>query len=66
MGSVKSCLVLLTTPSLTNTRWCSDSKNDCTDIVLVLSTLEMVKEFSDNLVGERRSYHENLSAVWCY
>ena len=54
-GSVKSCFVLLTTPSLTNTRLCSDSKKERTDMVLLLSTLEMVSEFSDTLWGGRGS-----------
>ena len=48
-GSVKSCLVLLTTPSLTKTRWCSDSKKERTDMVVALSTLEMVRELSETL-----------------
>ena len=48
-GSVKSGLVLLHGPSFTNTRRCSDSKKDLTDIVLELSILEMLRELSDSL-----------------
>ena len=48
---MKSCFVLLTAPSRTKTRRCSDSKKDFTDIVLLLSTLDMVREFSDSLGG---------------